>query len=133
MARDSGRDGSALAGGSWASSGLEVLRTTDFPDGRLERSGTWVVCFGAEWCPVTRRFVPKFVERQRAWPATLAIADITDRNDPLWDTFRIRITPSVLVFRDAATILRIDGRRFLGVTSSDFKKIDLVLGATAAH
>jgi hypothetical protein len=112
-----------MTGAPWASSGLEVLRTADFDGERLDRAGTYVVCFGAEWCPVTRRFVPKFVARRDEFDGRLAIADITDREDPLWDRFHIRITPSILVFRDGAVHARTDGRPILGVTRSDLDNL----------
>jgi hypothetical protein len=115
---------------SWASSGLEVLRTDDFPEGRLARPGSYVVCFGALWCPVTRRFVPRFAAKKGAVAGTLAIADITDNGDPLWDRFRIRITPSIVVFRDGVVAGRLDGRRFVGITSSAWSQLLETLAAT---
>jgi thioredoxin-like negative regulator of GroEL len=115
--------GTGPEGGPWATTGLEVLRTADFADGTLSRPGTYVVCFGAAWCPVTRRFMPHFIALQSTVPATVAIADITDLNDPLWDDFRIRITPSIIVFRDGNLLLRVDGRRFLGITRSALEKL----------
>jgi len=108
---------------NWSSTGLEVLSTSDFPDGRLNRPGTYVVCFGATWCPPTRRFMPKFVALKGTLGAQVAIADITDRNDPLWDEFRIRITPSIIVFRDGNVQMRLDGRRFFGISDSDLTKL----------
>lgn len=113
----------------WSSSGLEVLGTRDFHDRQLNRPGTYVVCFGAEWCPVTRRFMPEFAARKDALPGTLAIADITDKEDPLWDRFRIRITPSIIVFRDGAEQMRVDGRRFLGITRSKLADLEKALGS----
>lgn len=111
----------------WGTTGLEVLRKTDFPNNRLNRPGTYVVCFGAEWCPVTRRFMPRFVALKGTLPATFAIADITDLKDPLWDDFQIRITPSIIVFRDGQIRQRIDGRRFLGITPKALARLDQVL------
>jgi thioredoxin-like negative regulator of GroEL len=114
--------GSLPEGEPWAFTGLEVLRKTDFTEGRLSRPGTYIVCFGAAWCPVTRRFMPHFIALKNAVPATVAIADITDLNDPLWDDFRIRITPSIIVFRDGSVLQRLDGHRFLGITRSALEK-----------
>jgi hypothetical protein len=111
----------------WATTGLEVLRKADFPNNRLSRNGTYVVCFSAEWCPVTRRFMPQFMSLKGTLPATLAIADITDLNDPLWDDFQIRITPSIIVFRDGHILERIDGRRFLGITSKRLARVGQIL------
>ena len=107
-----------MSGSPWSSAGLEVLRTDDFPGGQLSRPGTYVVCFAAAWCPATRRFMPHFVAFRGSIPATLAIADITDNNDRLWEVFRIRITPSIVIFREGEPVSRIDGRRFIGITRS---------------
>lgn len=108
---------------SWESTGLEILREKDFSGVRLNRPGIYVVCFGATWCPVTRRFIPKLVAERTKLGGTLAIADITDTNGPLWETFRIRITPSILVFRDGDVRLRVDGRRFVGISSSELARL----------
>jgi len=116
---------SAPAGTLWAATGLEVLGKADFTTGRLSRPGTYVVCFSAAWCPVTRRFMPRFVALKGTLPATIAIADITDLENPLWDDFRIRITPSIVVFRDGEVLQRVDGRRFLGITKSALSKLEL--------
>jgi len=99
---------------TWQYTGLEILHEGDFSGERLRREGVYVVCFGALWCPITRRFIPKFVRARERIPGTCAVADVTDRGSPLWDTFRIRITPSIIVFRDGAVDRRVDGRRFFG-------------------
>jgi thiol-disulfide isomerase/thioredoxin len=109
---------------SWSSTGLEVLHDTDFSGTHLNRTGVYVVCFGATWCPVTRRFMPKFVAGQGKFGGTVAIADITDLESPLWETFRIRITPSILVFREGEVVRRVDGRRFLGIRSAALAELE---------
>jgi hypothetical protein len=129
MATSSMAKSSASGEGAWTSTGLEVLETRDFSSGRLSRPGTYVVCFGAAWCPVTRRFMPRFIVLNHQLPATLAVADITDLANPLWDDFRIRITPSIVVFRDGETLFRIDGRRFLGITKTSLAKLPELLAA----
>jgi len=112
---------------TWAFTGLEVLHPTDFLGGRLDRPGTAVVCFGATWCPVTRRFLPRFLALNGRVRGTLMIADISDRDDPLWDVFHIRITPSILVFDDGALRTRIDGRRMIGITSAALARFEAQL------
>lgn len=101
----------------WATVGLEVLQSSDFHGGQLNRSGLYVVCYAAEWCPVTRRFMPRFSALRATVHATLAIADITDLESPLWDDFQIRITPSIIVFNDGKVLQRVDGKRFIGITA----------------
>lgn len=109
---------------SWTSTGLEILREKDFSGTHLNRPGVFVVCFGAAWCPVTRRFMPKFVGARERIDGTLAIADITEMDSPLWETFRIRITPSILVFRNGEIQARVDGKRFFGITASTLAKLE---------
>jgi len=89
----------------------------------------YVVCFGATWCPPTRRFIPKLVAERGKLPGTLAIADITDLKDPLWDTFRIKITPSIVVFRDGVVQMRVDGKRIFGITGSALTRLEQALQA----
>ncbi len=115
--------------GTWDSTGLEVLRTGDFEGTRLKRPGIYAVCFGATWCPPTRQFVPKFVARNGHVPATLAIADITEWEDPLWDVFDIKITPTMIVFRDGVPTTRFDGRRTLGLRETDLDKLAAAVDA----
>ena len=113
---------------TWENTGLEVLSANDFADTRLNRNGTYVVCFGATWCRPTRGFVPKLVARNGRLPAHLAIADITDWDDPLWDSFHIRITPTMIVFREGAVVGRFDGRRFFALRESDLDQVADLLG-----
>jgi hypothetical protein len=112
----------------WESHGLEVLRTGDFDGPRLRRPGIYAVCFGATWCRPTRAFVPKFVARNGTVPATLAIGDITDWDDPLWNLFTIKLTPTMIVFREGAAMGRFDGRRWRGLGDSDLEQLTLLLG-----
>jgi hypothetical protein len=117
---------------SWETVGLEVLTTGDFDGTRLQRPGVYAVCFGATWCYPTRRFVPKFASRKGSIPAHLAIADITRWEDPLWDVFRIRITPTMMVFLDGEPIGRFDGRRVIGLRPSDLDKLEALVVRSAA-
>jgi thioredoxin-like negative regulator of GroEL len=113
---------------SWEGLGVEVLHTSDFVGTQLKREGTYAVCFGATWCPPTRAFVPKFVARAGRLPATLAIADITDWDDPLWDSFRIKISPTMVAFQDGGPVGRFDGRRMLGLGESHLDELSALLG-----
>ena len=112
---------------SWADTGLEVLGESDFSGTHLKRPGLFVVCFGATWCPVTRRFMPRFLDERMKLSGTLAVADITDLNSTLWDTFHIRITPSIIVFRDGEIRTRVDGKRFFGIGTSALSKLETAL------
>lgn len=40
---------------------------------------------------------------------TKAVVDLTDLENPLWETFDILVVPTVVVFNDGETALRKDG------------------------
>lgn len=113
-----------MAAENWTSTGLEILVDKDFSGTRLNRPGVYVVCFGATWCSITRRFMPKFIAERGRLPATLAVADITDYDSLLWDAFRIRITPSIIVFREGEVQFRVDGKRFIGITGGALAQLE---------
>ncbi len=116
---------------TWTATGLPVLGAGDFSGTRLERPGLAVVCFGATWCPPTRRFMAKFVAERGRMNGELMIADITDLESPLWDTFRIEITPTVVVFQDGEARQRVDGKRMIGITAAALAKLRDELGPRA--
>lgn len=120
-----------MADRPWPPADLEALAATDFAGQRLLRPGRYIVCFGASWCPITRRFLPKFLAAREKLGGTLALGDLTDLASPWWETFRIRITPSVIVFRDGAVERRLDGRRFLGVTARALAGLEAPDGSTS--
>jgi len=116
----------------WTDSGLEVFGASDFEGEHLRKAGRYVVTFGAEWCPWTRRFIPKFRAWTRGMNATPAIADITDMESPLWDTFHIKITPTVVCFIDGSAVYRANGHRLIGIREREFQSVlDFMAGRTA--
>ncbi len=97
-----------------------------FDGRRLLRPGVWAVAFLADWCPYCRRFAPEFAGR--AGPGLqLAVADLTDEASPLWERFDVEVVPSVIVFRNGETALRIDGRPMEGLHAEDLQRVDRVL------
>ncbi len=97
-----------------------------FDGRRLLRPGAWAVAFLADWCPYCRQFAPEFAGL--AGPGReLAVVDLTDEEDPLWERFEVEIVPSVIVFRDGKTALRIDGRPMEGLHPEDLQRVDSVL------
>lgn len=117
---------------NWGGSGLEVLTSEDFDGDKLRREGRYVVTFGATWCPPTRRFVSRFREWSQDLDAAPAIADITDLKSPLWDVFRVRITPTVVCFENGSAVFRTDGRRWFGIRERDFRSVVEFLRKTSA-
>ncbi len=105
---------------------LERLSPRDFVGRRLDRSGTWAVAFLAEWCPFSRAFAPRFAELDGG-TAHLAIADMTDLETPLWETFDVEVVPTLVVFRDGTVVARVDGRPMEGLGPEEIARVRLEL------
>ncbi len=102
---------------------MEELGAVDFESGRLTRPGTWAVGFLASWCPFCRAFRPKF-EKLSAGPAVhLAVADVSDEDSPLWDSLKVEVVPTLVVFRDGRPIWRRDGRPGAGLDERDLNAL----------
>lgn len=84
------------------------LGSVDFDGKRLKKTGTLAVLFAAEWCPFCRRFSPIFESALRAKNVSGALADLSDFQNPLWETFDIQVVPTVMVFKDGELVYRKD-------------------------
>ncbi|HXW67667.1 MAG TPA: thioredoxin family protein [Thermoplasmata archaeon] len=98
---------------------VERLGRSAFEGERLQRPGTWAVAFLADWCPFCRSFGPEFEGLGGPGAHRLAIADISEVDDPRWETFHIDVVPTVIVFRDGASTARRDGVLGRGLADAD--------------
>lgn len=102
---------------------MERIGPDAFDGERLRRPGTWVIGFLADWCPFCRAFRPKLEALATAGHA-VALADLTDEENPLWERFGVEVVPTVIVFRDGATVFRRDGRLGRGLGETDLEAIE---------
>jgi len=66
------------------------------------------VLFKAEWCPFCRAFIPIFETLQESGVPS-GMVDLSEFDNPLWETFNIDIVPTVLLFKDGKIVQRYDG------------------------
>lgn len=71
---------------------------SDLPQGRV------AVMFTADWCGYCRPFLRHFKRIHQAW-----VVDASDDDDPVWDTLRIRVVPTVILFQDGVPLKRWEG------------------------
>jgi thioredoxin 1 len=95
---------------------MEELTLTAFDGDRLLRPGRVAVCFHATWCGFCLRFLPKFRARDGQLGGELALADLSDEENPLWDRFGIEVVPAILGFEDGALVWRIDSPMGVGLS-----------------
>ncbi len=106
----------------WARRREEDLETVLDASG-LRRDGVVAVAFTANWCEYSRGFERAF----RTWEAPDDVAkvkaDISSESNPLWDTYAIKITPSIALFRDGAIVWRQNGRAGRGLGPRDLERL----------
>ena len=86
------------------------LGIDSFTGTRLRDSRSILAVFYAAWCPFCRSFLTIFEKTMKDRNDPLAaLIDISDVNSPLWDTFQVKIVPTLVGFKNGATVVRKDG------------------------
>jgi thioredoxin-like negative regulator of GroEL len=106
------------------------LGSADFDGKRLKKTGTLAVLFAAEWCPFCRRFSPIFESALRAKNVSGALADLSEFENPLWETFDIQVVPTVMVFKDGELVYRKDAVLGQGLPNDAMDEVVPLLTAT---
>ena len=72
--------------------------------------------FYADWCPFCRSFLTIFESAmtKKSEPYG-ALANISDESNPLWETFKVSIVPTLVGFRDGVMKVRKDGVAGVGL------------------
>ena len=83
-------------------------------DRLLGHEGKKVIIFSADWCPYCISFFNNWSEYSKI--SDFCIADITDVESKLWDSFDIEVVPTMAVFEDGILTKRWDGQLQRGLT-----------------
>ncbi|MCI4319663.1 MAG: thioredoxin family protein [Thermoplasmata archaeon] len=98
---------------------MEQFSTSDFVGTQLTAPGPVAVCFLATWCPFCRDFLPTFAAAEPGGRFRLAVADISEESNSLWETFGIEIVPTIVAFEDGRPFWRKDGIGGYGLDERD--------------
>lgn len=98
---------------------LEVTVPEGFDDAVLRAKEPTVVLFWASWCPFCLAFRPAFTERAARSDARFAIVSLDDYENPLWDTYRVEVVPTLAYFQDGELTARRDGVLMRGLAPAD--------------
>jgi thioredoxin-like negative regulator of GroEL len=99
------------------------LEPSDFNGQELRRGETLAVLFLASWCPFCRQFLRAFETAAKASGVLWASADLSDDDNVLWDSFKIDVVPTVVVFKHGKTVFRKDGALGRGLSGDAIKEI----------
>ena len=99
------------------------LTQDNFDSNRLiNHRGKTVVIFSADWCPYCISFFNNWSEYGKA--EDVCIADITDVDSDLWDSFNIVVVPTMIIFEDGISIKRWDGQLQIGLTINQIDSVN---------
>ena len=103
---------------------MERVGAEGFDGERWRKPGRWAVCFAADWCPYCARFLRRFTSFRPPDGVALAIVDLTDLDNPLWDRFSVDIVPTLAMFVDGQLAWRRDGRAGYGLDATSLADLE---------
>jgi len=81
-----------------------------------------LAAFHACWCPFCTNFLKVFEATMREKNNPLAaLVDISDMDNPLWETFDVAIVPTLIGFRNGQAFVRKDGTAGVGLSSKELE------------
>lgn len=91
---------------------------TDFKRDVLSSEEPVMALFHAQWCGFCRAFMPTF-RRADADGVKFVEVDISDYDNPLWDSYAIEVVPTLILFDGGRVVSRADGRYMRGLDDAD--------------
>lgn len=83
------------------------------------------VLFALSYCPFYRTFRPSFDKFAKAHPEKYHYLTVLldDHENPLWDTYAVKVSPTVIVFKNGKVCKRLDGVEGKGLSEKDLLKL----------
>ena len=81
-----------------------------------------VVLMAAKWCGYCSRFLQQLGSFNPAINTRLVLTDVDEPDESLWDLYRIRLVPTLIVFHQGVEIFRRDGKPGVGLRIADLEE-----------
>ncbi|MEM2144655.1 MAG: thioredoxin family protein [Candidatus Jordarchaeaceae archaeon] len=98
----------------------------DFEDERLLRKDRVLVFFYAKWCPFCQKAF-SFLKLLNPTSYTLLRVDLSEEDNPLWNSLKIEAVPTLIAFDGGKEFWRVNGIPMVGLKKDDFEKADKVM------
>lgn len=103
----------------------------DFANEQVLRSGKILVFFYAEWCPFCRSAFHHLASLNSISYKVFRV-DVSDDENPIWNSLKIRRVPTLIVFDDGKEFWRREATYMIGLRKADFNEADSKMKAKAA-
>ncbi len=91
----------------------------NFDENIIKEGKLVVVVFFASYCPFCSEFSDTFEKQTRNTEYVIAKADITDDDNPFWETYDIKVVPTIVAFKDGKEIERKGSILGVGLNKKD--------------
>ncbi len=78
-------------------------------------------------------FYPQFESAMKSNDLSWAEVNISDTEDPLWETFDIKVVPTVILFKDGQPVFRRDGVLGRGLSRKALEETVQEMKSLTAH
>jgi thiol-disulfide isomerase/thioredoxin len=102
-------------------SSCPALLPDNFKQDKLLMDNKSLVFFYAEWCPFCRKSFHLLKSLNKSESKIFRV-DLSDENNPLWDSLKIKIVPTIIAFKDGTEFWRADGISMVGLRKKDFER-----------
>jgi thiol-disulfide isomerase/thioredoxin len=98
-----------------------ALLPDDFKENKLLKNEKSLVFFYSEWCPFCRKSFSILKSLDESQSKVFRV-DLSDENNPLWNSLKIKIVPTLIAFKDGTEFWRANGISMVGLRKKDFKQ-----------
>ena len=102
-------------------SSYHALGPNDFEENNLLKKEKSLVFFYAEWCPFCRKSFQLLKSLSDSQSEVYRV-DLSDESNPLWESLRIKVVPTLIAFKDGTEFWRANGISMVGLRKRDFEQ-----------
>jgi thiol-disulfide isomerase/thioredoxin len=102
------------------------LLAEDFDNEQSRQIGRILVFFYAEWCPFSRS-ASHFLASLNPISYKIFRVDLSDENNMLWASFKIRRIPTLIAFDNGKEFWRREATYLMGLRENDFNEADSII------
>ncbi|MCL4519254.1 MAG: thioredoxin family protein [Thaumarchaeota archaeon] len=80
-----------------------------------------IILFAADWCGYCSRFIELVKNTSNDYAQKISLVNTDDTDETLWDTYRIRLVPTLVVMHGGKEVMRREGRVGSGLRQDDLQ------------